>query len=77
MLLSRQGITLTIWMCVFTVVITLVIALRFLAVRVKKRALRADDYMILVAYVSAAGCLSLVDPSLTGACRLLRSRRKV
>ncbi len=54
MLLSHQGISLLVWMVVFTIIITTVVALRFLAARVKRRALRPDDYMIVVAYVSTA-----------------------
>ena len=65
MLLSKQGIALTIWMSVFTVVISIIMALRFFAIRIKKRLLRADDYMILVAYVSAADLRLSVYASLT------------
>lgn len=57
MLLSREGISVLIWMVVFTILTTLVIAFRFWAVKIKDRPLRADDYMVVVAYVSVANCL--------------------
>lgn len=52
MLVSAQGIRLTIWMSVFTVIITFFMAARIWAIRVAKRDYRADDHMIIVAYVS-------------------------
>ena len=52
--LSRQGVSLSIWFVVFTIVITIVVVLRFQAARIKRRALRPDDYLIVVAYVSVA-----------------------
>ena len=61
MLLSRQGISLLIWTVVFTVAIPAIIICRFLAARIKKRALRPDDYMIVGAYVGADIPLPLVD----------------
>jgi tellurite resistance protein TehA-like permease len=54
MFLSRQGVSLIIWMAIFTIIITVVVMCRFWAVRIKKRPLRPDDHMIVVAYVSAA-----------------------
>lgn len=52
MYLSKQGTKLTIWMAVFTVVITTIVGLRFIAANIKRRMLRPDDFMIVIAYVS-------------------------
>ena len=57
MLLSRAGTSLMIWLIVFTILVTVIIVFRFWAVRIKKRSLRPDDYMVVVAWVSAAGPL--------------------
>ena len=43
-----------IWLIVFTILITVIIAFRFWAVRIKKRSLRPDDYMVVVAWVRTA-----------------------
>lgn len=59
MLLSREGVSLLVWLVVFTVIITVVVAFRFWAASIKRRALRPDDYMIIVAYVSAASFFHL------------------
>jgi hypothetical protein len=53
MAFSPAGIKLMIWIIVFTAVTTVVIGLRLWAVQIKKRSLRADDYLVFVAYVSA------------------------
>lgn len=58
-MLSRQGISLLIWMVVFTIVITVVVICRFLAARIKKRDHRPDDYLIVAAYVSAEALFHL------------------
>ena len=54
MLLSSQGVSLAIWFVVFTVIITVILALRFQAARIKRRAPRPGDYLIVIAYVSIA-----------------------
>lgn len=59
MLLSRPGITLMIWLIVFTILVTVIIVLRFWALRIKKRSLRPDDYMVVVAWVSVMASLSM------------------
>jgi hypothetical protein len=65
MLLSRGGITLAVWIAVFTVLTSIVIGLRLWAIRLTKRAFRPDDYMVFFAYVSKM-CISLyLRPSLT------------
>ena len=51
MLLSRIGIDLIIWQAVFTVLITAVVICRFWAARIKRRALRIDDYLVVLSYV--------------------------
>lgn len=53
MLLTAVGKSLLLWFVIFTVLTTLVIVLRFWAIKVKRRALRTDDYMVVFAYVSA------------------------
>lgn len=52
MFVSAQGIRLTIWMSVFTVVITLFMAARLWAIRISKREFRTDDHLITVAYIA-------------------------
>jgi len=53
-LLSEHGISLLIWIIVFTVVCTIVLFLRFWAARVQKRLFYPDDFMVVFAYVSVA-----------------------
>ena len=65
MLLTAVGKSLILWFAIFTVLTTLVIVLRFWAMRVKRRALRLDDYMVAFAFVSAIDPLSSVGISLT------------
>lgn len=48
---SPHGAQLLIWTIVFTVVITLVAALRLWAVHLTKKGLKLQDYLVLVAYV--------------------------
>ncbi|PWY96631.1 hypothetical protein BO94DRAFT_580460 [Aspergillus sclerotioniger CBS 115572] len=50
--LSANGIKLLIWIVVFTVLTTLVLALRFWAIRLKRRSLKLHDYLVLLAYIS-------------------------
>ena len=50
-MLSHIGIQLVVWQAVFTVFITAILFLRFWAVRIKRRALRPDDYLVVLAYV--------------------------
>ena len=57
---SRQGISLLVWMVVFTFIITIVIALRFWAASIKRRPLRPDDYLIVIAFVSAAIAFQII-----------------
>ena len=59
MLLSRPSISLMMWLIVFTILVTVIIALRFWAVRIKKRSLRLDDYMVVLAWTSAAAFFSV------------------
>lgn len=54
MLLNRQGINLIVWLVVFFVIITSVLALRFVAARINRRSLRIDDCLILVTYARIA-----------------------
>ncbi len=56
MLYSSQGKSLTIWKIILTTIVTLIVALRFEAARIKRRTLRLDDYFLLVAYVGASLC---------------------
>ena len=52
MFYSEQGKALTVWKVIFTSLVTLILLLRFEATRIKKRALRLDDYFLLLSYVS-------------------------
>ncbi|KAL1961986.1 hypothetical protein VTN77DRAFT_721 [Rasamsonia byssochlamydoides] len=52
MSLNPTGVQLLIWIIVFTVITTIIMGLRIWAIRIKKRTLRADDYLIFIAYVS-------------------------
>ncbi|KAK2745693.1 hypothetical protein FQN57_003589 [Myotisia sp. PD_48] len=47
-----RGITLMIWIIVFDVAVTVVLGLRLWAARIQKRAFRADDIMVLIAYIA-------------------------
>lgn len=52
MVLSSQGVSLLVWIAVFTPVTTIIIILRLLAAKIKKRTMRLDDWTIMGAYVS-------------------------
>ncbi|PWY84976.1 hypothetical protein BO70DRAFT_428556 [Aspergillus heteromorphus CBS 117.55] len=54
---SPGGLKLMIWMIVFTVLTTVVLGLRLWAIRVKRRAFKLHDYLILLAYTSTC-CMS-------------------
>ena len=49
---SKRGWNLTVWMIIFTSLTVLTMVLRFCAVRVQRRGLRVDDYLIIGAFVS-------------------------
>jgi hypothetical protein len=51
---SKRGWDLTVWMIIFTSLTALTMVLRFCAVRVQRRGLRVDDYLIVGAFVRLA-----------------------
>ncbi|EAW15345.1 uncharacterized protein ACLA_060120 [Aspergillus clavatus NRRL 1] len=56
---SLSGMSLAIWMIVFTGVTTLVMALRLWAIHITRKGFQLSDYAILVAYVSACTMAAL------------------
>ena len=51
MALSHVAIQLIIWQAVFTILVTSAVVARFWTVKIRPRALRADDYMTIVSFV--------------------------
>ncbi|KAF2458351.1 hypothetical protein BDY21DRAFT_342242 [Lineolata rhizophorae] len=49
---SDRGWSLAIWMVVFTILTSLTMGLRFVALRVQRRSFRVDDYLIIGAFVN-------------------------
>ena len=52
MAVSRLGVSLIVWMGVWTVILTAVLACRFWSLKIKRRALRVDDLLVVLSYVS-------------------------
>ena len=58
-MISERGRKLSVWMVVFTSLNLLTLVLRFWAVRVQRRKLRVDDYLIVGAFVCLESFASL------------------
>lgn len=59
---GSRGIDLLKWMIVCTVVCAILLLLRFWSSRIQKRKAYADDWMVLIAFVSLTSLLSTYLP---------------
>lgn len=53
-MLSENGRKLLTWIGVFTVLMTVILVLRFKTARIKQRSYRLDDYFIVLSYVGVS-----------------------